>query len=447
MSGRLLTIETRRTIAWWLLPLMVALPYLFTRDNPLFAWFWSDSSVLVRDAIVFSGPFSAGAAAWMAGRERRRGTEELVATTPRPAWSRQLTLWAATTAWGLLAYLLFGAYVVAATARHDAWGTPILWPMAIGMLAIPAHAALGAALGYALPSRFTPPLVAVGLFVAQIAVGQVRAWFAFLSPFARVDQTVWYGVRPHVGVGQAAFLLGVTGLGLVSLARGERRRAFWGLLVAALLASLAGIALIGQTAPLHGASLQLPAQYGQLIPYTPMCSTGPLPVCVHPAYAPWQAASADVVNRLAAPVLGLPGAPTRAQQVPLGAASPSAEVLGFAINVGDPRQSLDPADYPVVTSDVATRLVWDTTTVYGGPGRANTGAQDAIALWLVGRAEEATPHQHPAGEAPHQHITGSGPAVAAAQRFAALAPAQQQDWLRAHYVALRQGQVRLEELP
>ena len=63
--------------------------------------------------------------------------------------------------------------------------------------------------------------------------------------------------------------------------------------------------------PLFGA----PAA-GAPIPYTPACHSGPLPVCVHPAYRAQLGETAALLNRIAAPVHGAPGAPTRAVQRP-----------------------------------------------------------------------------------------------------------------------------------
>ncbi len=455
MSGRLLAIECRRTIGPWLLPFMVALPWFSAGSNPLPTWFWAESSVVVRDAALYIGPLIAGAAAWMAGRERRRGLGDLLATTPRHRWSRTLTLWAATAVWGLLAYAVFGLYVIAQTATRAMWGTPVLWPMLVGLLSIAMWAAIGYALGEWLPGHVVPAFVAIGVFAAQVAVGQADAWFAFLSPAARVDATVWYGVRPFVAVPQGLFLAGVLLLALSGLAHsgpahGERWYRLARLTAPLALALIVGGALLIRRDAPGGGTRQLrrepPPSGSHVVAYTPVCTTDPLPVCIHPAYQPWLRESASAINLLAAPLLDLPGTPSRAEQGPPSADRP-AGVVGFTLNLYDPRQPRQTSYYPVVGVDIAIALVWDQSVPYGGPARRGAEAQQALALWLTVRAD-ATPEVVPGLLAVRgQQLRKPANVIAATRRFAALDAPQQRQWLRAHYADVRQGMITLEELP
>src|SRR5207302_3163622 len=77
---------------------------------------WPHEMLRARDWMLYAGPFLAGAAVLMAGRERRRGMDDLLATTPLPAWTRQATTWAATTIWSLLAYLVVAVVIIGITA-------------------------------------------------------------------------------------------------------------------------------------------------------------------------------------------------------------------------------------------------------------------------------------------------------------------------------------------
>ncbi|MEK8110456.1 hypothetical protein NKG94_51320 [Micromonospora sp. M12] len=52
------------------------------------------------------------------------------------------------------------------TAWQGAWGGPLWWPAVVGVVSMPAFAALGFAAGVLRPSRFTAPLVAIGVFLA-----------------------------------------------------------------------------------------------------------------------------------------------------------------------------------------------------------------------------------------------------------------------------------------
>jgi len=86
MAG-LLRIELRRTAALWLAPVMAAFAWFLFHQQYAgsFGVLWSDRSIAVRDVAQPAWPLICGAAAWMAGRRRRRGTAELLATTPYPA--------------------------------------------------------------------------------------------------------------------------------------------------------------------------------------------------------------------------------------------------------------------------------------------------------------------------------------------------------------------------
>ena len=173
VNGRLIRIEACRSVGVWLFPPLLALAWFYLRGDQfhLLTMLWVEASVAVRGMVYFAGPALAGVAAWMAGRERRRDVEELLATTPRPAWSRQLATWTGTVLWGMLAYALVALAVGVLTARQAVWGGPILWPVVVGLLALPAHAALGFALGRFVPSRFTAPLVAAVFYFARAFVG------------------------------------------------------------------------------------------------------------------------------------------------------------------------------------------------------------------------------------------------------------------------------------
>ena len=466
MNGRLIRIETRRSVGLWLFPPLLALAWFYLRGGQFgfLTMLWVEASVAVRGIVYFVGPALAGVAAWMAGRERRRDVEELLATTPRPAWSRQLATWTGTVLWGMLAYALVALAVGGLTARQAVWGGPILWPVVVGLLALPAHAALGFALGRFVPSRFTAPLVAVALFFAQVffwagrfgAAGFLNdprlSWLTFLSPAAELDHSVWYGIRPNVGLPQSLFLLGLTGLALGSLALRERRtHAAWGIVAATALLAAAGVLLTYHAVPYipvpHGETRAQAAERragttdprAGLIPFELVCTADPLPVCAHPAYRPWLEENASLINELAAPVLGLPGAPTRAeQQTPL-TPGPVGETL---LLHPQPRQRS-------LIIDVASNLMRDPR--YFGPSYLNESrcpegpepfscmrAQSAVGLWLLQRIGirpgEREFYVHPK-------------AVAAAERFAALPPDRQQAWLRANYAALREGRVPLSALP
>ncbi len=457
MSATLLRIELRRNTVVLLLPVLAALVWFSPTGRHLGTLaLWPDRGIDLQNALQGMGPLFAGAAAWIAGRERRRGLEELLTTTPRSPWTRLLTMWAATTAWGVLFYVGVVAVVFGTTALQATWGGPALWPPLVGLLTMPALAALGFALGHGLPSRFTPALVAVGVFVV-FSLGIVASHggqsIGDLAPIVpSIAGSVWYASRPDLGLVQAVCLLGVSGVGLGVLGlsadgwHGARRVAR-----AAVLLTALGIALTGASVALINSSqrddggVRVPffggATSAAPLPYVPVCSATPLPICVHPAYRAELRETALLLNRLAAPVLGLPGAPDRAAQQPVGdggsgtiqvgqlGAGRTLTVLPIALH--DPSAPSEP--------QWVSMMAMDLVATTPGQSDATFKAQTALALYLVRRAGEPVDAQWPFAQ---------DPAVqAAARRFAVLRPGARQHWLRAHYWQLRQGNVRLEDLP
>lgn len=138
MALALLRIELRRSVAALLTPVILVLAYFcFAGSLPFFrAFLWDQASLAVRNTAVFAAPCLAGAAAWLAGRGRRRGTHELLGTMPVGAARRQLAALLATAVWGMATSLPIAAILVAITARHATWGGPILRPGLVGLLAL-----------------------------------------------------------------------------------------------------------------------------------------------------------------------------------------------------------------------------------------------------------------------------------------------------------------------
>jgi hypothetical protein len=290
-------------------------------------------------------------------------------------------------------------------------------------------------------------------------------WVSFLSPLAFEDKSVWYGISPDLGLPQSLFLLGVTGVALATLVPPERGSvAAWRPLLGAGAITLAGVALLIHDTPLGGgAAMQEYREYGQhpasipasyyqrfehLIPYQPACADLPVPVCVHPAYRPWLAHNANVLNRLMAPLLGIPGAPPRAEQRPLSGPVIQGAVLVFTPDdtaMHDPYlarslafalvQNPPPGHLPL-SACPAGQSMQSCLAAQGTAIKSCQDAQQALAYWLITQSGLGLP------------TTGIGQdAKEAAQRFGALTPAQQHAWLQTHYLAVRQCQVPLEQLP
>ncbi len=105
-----------------------------------------------------------GAASWMGSRDSRRGTGDLTAIVARPLWIRQLTAWAAVTAWALAGYVACVGVLYAVTAGQASWGGPLWWPALVG--GRPAVVAAGAS-----PSARRPPRSALAGRQAGVLAG------------------------------------------------------------------------------------------------------------------------------------------------------------------------------------------------------------------------------------------------------------------------------------
>ena len=444
MNGRLLLIESRRSLGLWAL---LALPVWFwlNRNLPQVAPFWFETSLIVRNTTGAIGPILGGAAAWMAGRESRRGLHDLLATTPQPQLLRRLTTMLGATVWGLLGYLLVGAVVLAFGWSRAAWGEPFFGPILVGLVALPVYAALGFAVGRRFTGRFTAPLVAIGLLVVPMIVGESRDSRAFLSPLVSLGGSAWYGIQPDLTVLQLAFLICFGVAAIATLAFPARKRwqtALGCLLLLALIA--VPVAIVWTVAPARGGQeLSTDPRYRalELIPYTPICAEGPLPVCVHPAYQGPLAESTATLNRLVAPILGLPGAPIRAEQgyaAVQGKDDLQGRTLWFALyqQGADAHQTIPAFAVFGAVHDLRTAMV----DCPAPDGNDCLLAQVVIGRWLLRQAGVADARTL---SSPDQEGR-VGPAV---DRFAALDPATQRAWLEAHFADLRAGRVTLEELP
>ncbi len=476
MSIRLLRIATRRNVGLWLCPLIVAFCLLAVYGLGLdwSIYLWPEMSEFVGKTVLIIGPCIAGTAAWMAGRESRCGLEDLLATTPRPAFARQAATWSGTVIWGLSAYIVAGAILIGIALRHAVWGGPTWWPMAVGLLAVPAYAAVGYVAGASFVDRFAPPFIAFLALLGEIALGVMLggaspgpAQLSYLSPTPLLDVSVWYGVRPNVGLPQGLSMIGITVLCLGVLARREGTRGLArGLLAGGGCLAVASVLALIVVAPagvmdLRSARTSAGPRDAAIVPYTPACAGTPLPVCMHPAYRMYLRGDAAVINRLTAPLRGIPGAPTRAAQSP-GAAGVIDGVLAFVLSDLPTDDAAMPADLttdqsffgPIAVSLVGADAAADgldrCSSDYGFATGTQTclPAQEAIGIWLVRQAGlRLTTTERSVGQGYPYFGNDWAIASAAARRFAALTPAQRHVWLLAHYRALRLGRLPLSALP
>jgi hypothetical protein len=478
-SGRLLRLELRHNAMLWLLPLAVAL-FFYNGYREIMALppMWNLRAMTLQNRLLLDLVVpAAGAAAWMGSREGRRNITDLVAGTARPRWSRQLAIWAATTAWAELACLICVAVVYLSTARQASWGGPLWWPVVVSAAGVPALTAIGFAAGAWFPGRFVTPLVTVvaffGLgFGTQAASGDHSYWQ--ISPLIAGAPGVgvapgvasFYRYLPDLSIAQVMFAAGLTVAILGALGIPVARMRWLAAVITAAGLAAAGTAVAlagtGRLDP-HG-MIAIPALHdaaaGQPVRYTPACSRSPIPICVHPAYAGFLPAVTTAVGSELSEFAGLPGAPARISQVtpvyqqePGNGINVSAHVSGaLGFIVPDPLPGQPGGTSAQFAANLAQGLGLQLAShvILGGSDRAGASAPSQAELAITAGSVRFPPSVESRDLAPlyGQVLPQPGsPAAQAAKRFAALSPNARHAWLAGHLAALRAGRVTLAQLP
>ncbi len=457
----LLRLELRRSPALLFFPALVLISWWTARQTlPVRVSLWPETSVAIGDGVQLLAPLMGALAAWIAGRDRRRGIEELLATTPRPPAGRDLTVWASTALWSAAAYMTVAAILMGSAYVGATWGGPLWPPILVGLITMLAASTLGYAAGSYIPGRLTAPLLGLALFIIQMAPTYYTSSVAHLSPLAypfRAD--VWRGLYPDITASQMLWLAGLVGLGLAAIRLRHSRGALsWALLLGACAVSAAGATALLNTRYYDDPS-QAPA-----IPYEAVCRDAAVPVCMHPAYKAMLPETAALLDRVLEPLAGVPGAPRRAEQ---------GQILEFTDD-GVLRMNLGNAarfdyGYEMDMSGIVSLLVSDPEAEPEMISREGMGevcgtaeceaywsegggqqAQRVLYAWLMKQlrlelVEIESPYGSMGFGAPPS--LGSAAADAALKRFSALTPDQRRQWLMEHYADLRVGKVAVEELP
>ncbi len=487
--ARLLAIEVRRNTLPWMLPVAAALLWFDAiRTAQNYPPVWDQMSAIITGHVMPDvGPFAAGLAAWIGARENRCGLGDLLTTTARPRWIRQLASWAATVAWALLAYAGAVGVIFGMTAARATWGSPYWWPVAVGGGGVALFVTVGFVAGAMFPSRFTAPLAVIGttmvsVMVFRAAVDNNQAGvvgLSLLSPNSEVpplDSGVFYPVPADLSILKVMFLVGAIAVGLGALglsAAGATvvRRIAASVTAAGVVAAGTALVLVSTAhyGP-HGVTVSAVHDAGsdRPIAYTPVCTQGPVPVCVHPAFRAELTAVAATFAPVLSTVAGLPGAPVRVDQVDLGASRLAGDNYSVDVTLTDQdgptlQYAFDDADAfgsggpdPTALASSAARDYLRTqaasevlAALLGPPSDANPAAE-AVTYGLL--SVMGIPTGVNADQAAGSGIGVAGPAAGsdvatAARAFAALPAATRSAWLISHLAALRSGQITLTELP
>jgi hypothetical protein len=177
------------------------------------------------------------------------------------------------------------------------------------------------------------------------------------------------------------------------------------------------------------------------VPYTPVCSATPLPVCLHPAYAGELTVLTTVIDNIAAPLAGAPGMPVRAEQLPGGEnGGDGLRVLGNPPVLTIPHfivhgTTIQPAAF---AQNIQTIIALALVTPPGTLPDHTTSSQRALALYLLTQANDVPSSRY---------IPDDAVVAATAQRLAALSPTARTAWLGTHLDAVRHGDLTPTDIP
>lgn len=458
----LLRIELRRSLALLCFPLLVGITaWLALQGMPDAVYVWLDTSKAVRDTVLFTGPLVAGLSAWVASRNKRRNIGEMLSITPCPGPSRDLATWAGTALWGVAVYVVLAVGLGVPTWWNATWGGPVWGYLLIGLLGVVSDSTIGYAAGYHLPSRFTAPLVAVALFVGHLLpLGAMHYALSvpFLSPIAYSNGGFEvFQEPPQATLQQTLWFLGLAGTALATVALRGRYRPGAALAVLAVSATICVAGLVTALNANTGMGMY-DGPVDRDVPFEPACEEGDITVCIHPAYSKLLPEAARMVNEVAEPIVGIPGAPTRAAQMgsfdfDIGKkeAKKTAFFFVYDLSMGDPGRFRSGVPGALVTDQGAmgsmmpgsAKPTREDNELCGAAMRSDYAspafeAQSVVAGWLGKRAGDPSSTFSPSGCPNADELV---------ERFASLPAGERDAWLEENFADLRAGKVILADLP
>lgn len=465
---RLFWIEFRRCGGYWMLPLILPLVWFMNQGRDSYGVvLWYRMSIVTFQSYIVIAPLTAGLAAFLAGRDRRRRTDGLIETAPIQLFHRDLVLIGASAGWGLVAYALVGIWFMGQGVLFATWGGPDLGWLAVGALAIVLHAAIGFLIGRVIRGRFAA-LVAIalpiGLAIGADAYHRVTEFdmgngmgmgttyeqpLRELSPFSLSmslsfnDDGIVSFVDTYIR-DSLLWLAGLLGMSLAAIALVRHRRSLVGM--AGLGVSMV-VATLGANALLDVHVLDEIVE-SRIQPFEWSCqSAAGVQVCLHPAY---EARLDDVTERmgyLVAPVAGLPSVPTMwYQSLPTERVDKEDDGVGRLYDASVDHALVFSMADEIFSAEYGDRNATQLVVVTALAEQA--GIVDPFP-WPYGFPSEVTTTQGEGFYGPDDaELAAFEPKFeAAVDRFLALSPEEQRAWLEANWDALRAGELMLDDMP
>ncbi|WP_421110913.1 hypothetical protein [Streptomyces sp. NEAU-S77] len=313
----------RAELTRWFGPVVgatVLVTLLFTMADKADLWLitWISTADHLRTAgLLVGGPLTAAAACWQGGRERRRGTGDLLATMSRTPLRRALLAAAPTILWPVVGYLLTTAVCLVATWRYASYGRPWVSLIAADATALGALGVLGFLAGRVVPWRLAPPLVAVSTYLALGLPGYSESAVTWLSPALEHsypwDRPLWWCAPVSM-----MWTAGLAGAALLAYAARRRVTALVPLAAAATAAAL--LMQLGTEGPWR------PDPAAAAL----VCDDGTPQVCASRVHARMLPGASAALAGLSAKLRGVPNTPARVVESETSAAHETdAEVSGW----------------------------------------------------------------------------------------------------------------------
>jgi hypothetical protein len=319
MSIRILGTELRRSSAVVIGTLIAALgvaglwSLVMSRQGELWDTQWTMLAAFQRIMLVLLWPLALGGGAWQARRDRRSGMEELLGTTPLPAWRRTLPTAVALALCLILGYLVTLAAGAARVAgRTDYLPGDWLPITAVGALALVAAGWLGMGVGRLMPSAYTPPVLVVAGFLllllpVQLSKSSEPGAASLLAPNLTNNFDEFTTIAGSVSLAQSLWFTGLAGSGLLLFMVARRRTA-----VVAPLPAVLGLVL---AMPLLGAAPAAGLQRDEGATAEVCTHDGGPTVCVTKAHERGLSELAGPARRALELMGKLPDAPTSVHEV------------------------------------------------------------------------------------------------------------------------------------
>ncbi len=400
---------------------------------------WPEITVTVSNMALPLMMTTVGVGGYAGGRERRRDVTDLMGTTPVPVWQRYMSLTTSLFIWAIAVYVAFAIPLLAYGAARATWGGPEVGVIAVGVPYIALAAAFGVGVGRWIGGK-TAPVIAIAAFVLAFAAlpsgSEVTSLLGVMNPspwFRPVVENVQ--IRPVSAWAQIAWGVGLLGIVLgIDIWREARTRLGGVIFVAAVVLAIGGAFVMVD------ARYQTPTQFGAQsvmdLPEHGVCDeSGPIEVCVHPAYERMLPGLTDDVHAFLGPVAGLEGVVDRVY-----VSSGNQMGGGWSQDDNHATASIDLAPINWSVSEILSQQLWPLSF-----RMAQEPADPVQYVVMTALARNIGVDEWP--EHFYRVPSNAEELEGEVDRFAEVSPEEQRAWLEANWDDLMHGRLTVGELP